>query len=195
MTGRAHSSPLPMFFRIPLPWLQSTTYAFYPDELHSDIRRVFTPRDSPHTKRHFCGFCGTPLSHWSEENPLDADKICLTMGSLSSESLNLLGDIGLLPSISDEEVHENGASKSEQMITRAEGREIKGQPWFEDIIEGSELGKIRRRRGGETDGSTTVEWEVFEFNTEDRVAAEVGAGKRKLEDLVEDNDISMAESR
>ena len=118
------------------------------------------------------------------------------MGSLSSESLSLLGDIGLLPTISNEEDYHDSVSKSEQLTLQTKGREIKGQPWFEDIIEGSELGRIRRRRGGKTDsdGKTRVEWEVVEFNAEDRVPSEGGSGKRKLEELVKGEDISMREN-
>ena len=155
---------------------------------------MFTPRDTPHIKRHFCGFCGTPLSHWSEENPDEAEWISVAIGSLSSDSLGLLDDIGLLPTIDDREDDSEYSMQSKQLKVQTEGREIKGQPWFEDIIEGSELGRIRRRRGGEavTDGLATVEWEVVEFNTKG-VASEGGTGKRKLEDLVEGEDTPMKE--
>ena len=70
----------------------------------------------------------------------------------------------------------------------AEGREITGQPWFEEIIEGSELGRIRRRRGGKSssDGRSRVEWEIVEFEGEageESMESGMGNGKRKIGDV------------
>jgi hypothetical protein len=180
-----HSSPLSAFLRVPLPWLRSTTYAYYPDESHSTIRRVFTPWHAPHTKRHFCGFCGTPLSYWSEADRQEADLISVNLSSLRRDSIDQLATLGILPSgYSSEDEKES----EERAVTKVSETEIRGEPWFEEIIEGSKLGKIRRRRGGKTsaDGMTSVEWEVVEFdgegNTEPHETGTTSTitGKRKL---------------
>ena len=51
--------------RVPLSQIHSTTYAFFPDEPPSTIKRVFTPHHAPYTKQHFCGLCGTHITHVS----------------------------------------------------------------------------------------------------------------------------------
>lgn len=171
--------------RIPLSHLRSTTYAFYPDETHSTIRRVFTPRHAPHTKRHFCGFCGTPLTHWSEEPEGAADWVHVNLGSLKSESVEKLADEGLLETSKDmTDINQEGAIQ-----TRPEGREIQGVPWFEEMIEGSELGRIKRQRGGQSsvDGRSKVEWEVVEFSGE----SAANTGKRKLDEVGRESDTEM----
>lgn len=40
----------------------------------------------------------------------------------------------------------------------------RGVPFFEELIENSRLGRIRRQSGGQTsrDGSSTIQWEVIE---------------------------------
>ena len=78
---------------------------------------------------------------------------------------------------------------------------IRGAPWFEDLVENSKLGTLRRRKGGHTskDGSVSVEWEVAEwessgdggFGVEDLAGDVQGTGKRKLGDVVADSDLSM----
>jgi hypothetical protein len=173
----------------------------YPDETHSSIRRVFTPRHTPYTKRHFCGFCGTPLSFWTEQTKEQADFVCVSLNSLEDESIQKLGNMGILPSIqdSDEEERENQGA-----ITAAQSgnREIRGQPWFEEILEGSELGKLRRRRGGKVsaDGSSSVEWEIVEYdgtpgtNTPDTgrdASGSAAPNKRKHEEVAGVNDMEM----
>ncbi|KAL8735502.1 MAG: hypothetical protein Q9181_002774 [Wetmoreana brouardii] len=178
-----HSRSLSL--RVPLSQLRSTTYAFYPDETHSSIRRVFTPRHAPQTKRHFCGFCGTPLTHWSEERAGDAEWVHVNVGSLKRESIEKLSDQGLLSGSVDAL---NTTKAEEKALDRTEtstGREIQGLPWFEEMIEGSELGRLKRRRGGQSsaDGRSKVDWEVVEFSSE---TGDTGAntGKRKLDQVV-----------
>ena len=78
------------------------------------------------------------------------------------------------------------------------GVELKGQPWFEEMIEGSQLGNLRRRRGGRTstDGKTKVEWEVLELNSNDNenlVDRGIGTGKRKHSDTAQGSDVVMRE--
>ncbi|KAL9044687.1 MAG: hypothetical protein Q9214_002190 [Letrouitia sp. 1 TL-2023] len=169
--------------RVPLSQIQSTTYAFYPDETHSSIRRVFTPNNAPHTKRHFCGFCGTPLSHWSEETEDEAEFVYVNIGSLKSDSVEKLEEEGLLSNVeaTNPEPQRPELHRGE-VTTSSQQREVQGNPWFEEMIEGSELGRINRKRGGRssTDGRSKVEWEVVEFSSEPRDTS-TGTGKRKLD--------------
>ena len=60
-----------------------------------------------------------------------------------------------------------GASTSQRIskVKRKGNREVRGQPWFEEVIEGTKLGKINKSRGGEVsrDGKSRWEWSVVEF--------------------------------
>lgn len=53
-------------------------------------------------KRNFCGFCGTPLTVWSEEQPEDAHFICINLASLERGSLNLLDALDILPTAEED---------------------------------------------------------------------------------------------
>ncbi|KAK3939936.1 hypothetical protein QBC46DRAFT_342078 [Diplogelasinospora grovesii] len=196
------ASPLAAFLRVPLEWYHSTTFAFFPDETSSMIHRVYTPPHEQHAMRHFCGFCGTPLSYWSEEPRSEADFIQLTLGSLSPGDLADLEDLGFLPSSDDEgpetppratsqprqlqhqDTHMSGAGSQEEeeemTVTQSsnKGREIVGGlPWFDTLVEGSKLGNMRTVRGQGTsrDGSMRVEWEVVEWTAADDEAAGGGS--------------------
>lgn len=180
--------------RVPLSCLHSTTYALYPDETHSAIRRVFTPYYAPHTKRHFCGFCGTSLSRWNDESPNEAEWIYVNLNSLRSESLERLQDAGLLAA--SEEANGENSQQNTAIIQQdgRQGREIQGVPWFEEMVEGSELGRIKRRRGGKTsaDGRTKYEWEIVEIGGEEGEATAAGTVKRKLGAMgAGDDDVEM----
>ena len=181
--------------RVPLAQIHSTTYAFFPDETPTTIKRVFTPRHAPHTKRHFCGICGTPISHWSEETPDEAEWIYVNIGSLRKDSMERLEDAGLLPSVEseDDEVVQTSSGGKKQIANLGQGREVQGTPWFEEMIQGSELGRIKRRRGGGTssDGHTKVEWEITEFESSDGDVAAASTGKRKLGSLDQGDDVEM----
>ena len=181
--------------RVPLVQIHSTTYAFFEDEAPSTIRRVFTPPHAPHTKRHFCGLCGTSISHWSEENPEEAEWIYLNIGSLKRDSRERLEEAGLLQGLGsgDKEVEKTATGSSKQVANVGQGREVRGTPWFEEMIQGSELGRIKRRRGGETssDGRTKIEWEISEFESNEGDAAAAGSGKRKLGSLDPGDDVEM----
>ncbi|KAL8934720.1 MAG: hypothetical protein Q9211_005080 [Gyalolechia sp. 1 TL-2023] len=168
--------------RVPLSHIQSTTHAFYPDETHRTIRRIFTPRHAPHTKRHFCGFCGTSLTHWSDESEADAEWVYVNLGSLRRGSVEKLADEGMLNAVDD---------SNERSTTTSEAR-VSGAPWYEELIEGSELARLKRKRGGKSsaDGRSKVEWEVVE------VTSELGdpgtsTGKRKLDQVGKEGDIEM----
>lgn len=182
--------------RVRLAQIQSTTHAFYPEETHSSIRRVFTPHHAPHTKRHFCGFCGTPLSYWSEESPEEADWVLVNLNSLKRESVDRLEDAGFLSDVADlkqgTDQQTNDHSQSRQ-VGKEGGREVSGTPWFEEMIQGSQLGRIKRRRGGgrSSDGKTIVEYEVTEFKSGDGDAVVSGTGKRKHGSLADEDDVEM----
>ena len=168
---------------MPLDWLHSTTYAFFPDETHSVIRRVYTHPSHSHAKRHFCGYCGTPLSYWSEEPRSEADYINLTIGSLLREDLRDLEDMGLIPDASDleDDEHDDTQGEAQAMVAKAASsspaaagprprrstalRESYGVPWFDGLVEGTRLGKMRRSRGVQRsqDGQVSVQWEVIEY--------------------------------
>ncbi len=190
-----------MSLRVPLSRLRSTTYAFYPDETHNAIRRAFTPRNYPHSKHYFCGFCGTQLTYWTEESREEADWVCVSLGSLGRESIEKLEEVGLFANVEEnekEEGNEEGNSKDnyeeKRMTKRKHIRELSGTPWFEEMIEGSELGKLKRRRGWRSslDGKTQVEWEIVEYAAEDEENASVGGGKRKIEVPGDDAEMSIS---
>ncbi|KAG6999595.1 hypothetical protein G7Y79_00033g067830 [Physcia stellaris] len=187
----------PLSIRIPLSHLQSTTYALYPNETHNTIRRVFTPYHAPHTKKHFCGFCGTALSSWSEETPEDAEWIVVNLSSLRNESLERLQDAGLLSApeeASNEAVSDQEAPRNRTAVTRrSSDREVRGVPWFEEMVEGSDLGRIKRRRGGKTstDGRTKYEWEVVEIGGDEAESTATSTAKRKLGVMGAEDDVEM----
>ncbi|KAK4123878.1 hypothetical protein N657DRAFT_690531 [Parathielavia appendiculata] len=218
----ALATPLPSYLRVPLSWCHTLTVPFHADETRAQIRRVYDD-ELRRAKRHFCGFCGTPLSYWSEEPSGEAEFIQLTLGSLHPEDLGDLEELGLLgeggsssassrsgtatPASSSPLAHggegeggkergggQIGMSRDAAMVgTGGEESEartgdvIMGRvgalPWFDTLIEGSRLGRLRRARGRGMNrlGTVRVEWEVVEWS-EDEAAAE-SPRKRKLDDL------------
>ncbi|RLL97119.1 hypothetical protein CFD26_106800 [Aspergillus turcosus] len=201
---KSYGSPLTAWLRVPLGWYQSHTESYFPDETHATIRRVFTPRHAPHTQRSFCGYCGTPLTYWTEMPREEADYMSVTIGSLYGEAQRMLEDLDLLPGSSDEgeedEEEDREAEEKEEkkgvtvspaehtqtsstrstvvvpsparapLLTRSYRRgTTRGIPWFEEMIEGSRLGRLMKRRRGvgiSGDSSTTIEWEVTEWRDE-----------------------------
>ncbi|RDA87963.1 hypothetical protein CP532_3444 [Ophiocordyceps camponoti-leonardi (nom. inval.)] len=181
------ATPLAAYIRVPLSWYHSTTFAFFPDETHSTIRRVYTHPTQQHAKRHFCGFCGTPLSYWSEKPMSEAEYINLTLGSLMGEDLRDLEDMGLIPDHHEDEEEEQEAQRPARP-TGGALRQSLGVPWFEGLVDGTRLGGMRRSQGVEhsRDGSVKVEWEIVEFGGggSDVDMEESGLsspGKRKME--------------
>ncbi|KAK1598747.1 uncharacterized protein LY79DRAFT_665887 [Colletotrichum navitas] len=150
--------------RVPLSWYRSSTHAFFPDEKYSTIRRVFEGSPNHPSKRHFCGFCGTPLSYWTERPQTEADYIHLTLASLRGEDLRDLEDLGLIPEF--EEAEQQPAVPT---TTTVIGREIHGVPWFESLIDGTHLGSMRRSQVADhgNDGKIRVEWEIVEWTDSD----------------------------
>jgi len=185
---RSQASPLSAWLRVPLAWYHSTTYAFFDDETHNSIRRVYTSPHEQSAKRHFCGFCGTPLSYWSESPPSEAEYISLTLGSLSGNDLRDLEELGLLPkeALGDAEggtVEPPSSPTTGALSTTANAHA--DLPWFDEMIQGSNLGKIKRSRGKEQteDGRFRVEWEIVEWTDDGTDHSSLGSGKRKLEDV------------
>ncbi|KAH7162471.1 hypothetical protein B0J13DRAFT_615109 [Dactylonectria estremocensis] len=194
-------TPLAAYIRVPLSWYQSTTHAFFPDETHTLIRRSYTHSSQQHSKRCFCGYCGTPLSYWSEHPPSEAEYINLTLGSLLREDLRDLEDMGLIP----EDENDNGKAEQNSPISgdaadrSAALRQSFGVPWFDGMVEGTKLGRLRRSHGVQQsqDGRVQVEWEVVEYSGDGSQSAEAeGANiepihaKRKLQDR-EDAEVDM----
>lgn len=112
----------------------------------------------------------------------EADRISVTVGSLSADDQAALEDLDLLPTDSDVEVSGSPSrtspvvpvSPSSQQVTTRRPQPsvshrsgtIGGIPWFEEMIEGSRLGQYGRRlqgRGGTADSSVQIEWEVSEW--------------------------------
>ncbi|CAK7223515.1 hypothetical protein SBRCBS47491_005231 [Sporothrix bragantina] len=159
------ASPLPTYLRVPLSWYHSTTMPLFPDETQSMIHRSYEHlnpgaargggvTNSTGTRRHFCGFCGTPLSFWSETPRSEADYIRLALGSLSPEDLDELDEWAGTADDSEEgedeeEEEEDEAEKAVESLKRAKpgdgplGRIMSstGIPWFDSFVEGSRLGR------------------------------------------------------
>lgn len=105
-----------------------------------------------------------------------------------------LEDAGLLSTDAEEESGPASATdRSPNVTTVTTTNEKKGSTWFEGMIEGSELGRLKRRRGGQrsSDGRSYVEWEIREFESEEGDGENAGIGKRKLSSLDKDADTDM----
>ncbi|KAK0124642.1 hypothetical protein ONS95_009589 [Cadophora gregata] len=200
---RFQATPLSAWLRVPLSWYESTTYAFMDDESHASIRRTYTSPSERSSKRHFCGFCGTPLAYWSEETPVEASYISLTLGSLAGKDLRDLEDLGVLPreavedAVGEREVIEESAAgrggrgvlsereRGESGLGSGVGEE--GLPWFETMVKGSKLGNVQRSWGKRRsqNGRFKVEWEIVEWTEEEESAGEgtKSPAKRKLGDV------------
>ena len=125
--------------------------------------------------RHFCGFCGTPLSFWSENPQSEKDYIQLTLGSLFPEDLGDLEELGLLGSSGsasgEASEEEDGQGGSKEVKEAMHGR-MGVVPWLDSLLEGSRLGNMRRmKRGAELamggGKRVKVEWEGVEWDEEE----------------------------
>ncbi|TAQ85899.1 hypothetical protein B7494_g5801 [Chlorociboria aeruginascens] len=185
-TGKSQGTPISAWIRVPLAWYESTTFSYFEDETHNNIRRTYSePQDN--ATRQFCGFCGTPLSYYTEIPQTEAEYIALTLGSLSSSDLRDLEELGLLPTEVVEDA-ENDKEKMENVVAHARSNVLadptnEGMPWFETMVEGSKLGKMRKSWGHRQakDERGYVEWEILEWTEEDD--AEPTTGKRKLDEI------------
>ncbi|KAI1868154.1 uncharacterized protein JN550_006642 [Neoarthrinium moseri] len=201
------ASPLSAFLRVPLTWYHSQTFPFFADETTSAIRRVYSHPAEQHTLRHFCGFCGTPISFFTEQPRSEAEYIRLTLGSLLTEDLHDLEEMGLLPSDDEDDAMDivptaPAASTSTQLI----GRNFTHIPWFDSLLDGSRLGTAHTTRGirESRDGRVRVEWEVTEWtgnDNDDDVDAETEAsessatGKRKRGETDQGHDATKTSAR
>ncbi|EKV09254.1 Glutathione-dependent formaldehyde-activating enzyme/centromere protein V [Penicillium digitatum] len=186
---RFHGTPLSAWLRVPLGWYQSHTRSFFPDESHSSIRRIHSPRHAPQTQRVFCGYCGTPLTFWTEEPLEESNFLSVTIGSLLVDDQRALDDLGLLPRDFDEETPPAGIFTSSEIAPASEtasssaiaplskdfadiSRSLQhgrtgGIPWFEEMVEGSRLGRLMRAQRGmgrSVEQSTSVQWEFSEWH-------------------------------
>lgn len=130
----------------------------------------------------------------------------MTLGSLLSESIDRLEALNILPESAEdedglvqgdgmneegpEETHEDRMGGVEGPATTAIGQppseqlsklpprymQNRGMPYFEEMVENSRLGRIKRQKGGHTsrDGRTTVQWEVVEIGGDDSSPVEAG---------------------
>jgi hypothetical protein len=124
------------------------------------------------------------LSYWTEEPASHADYISLTLGSLASSDLQDLEELGLLPKEALEDAENDKQTiKSVTPHSASNLTESQGLPWFETMVEGSKLGRLRTSRGTRTanDGRTQVEWEIVEWTGEDDGQGPSATGKRKLD--------------
>jgi hypothetical protein len=156
------ATPLAAYIRVPLQWYHSTTYAQFHDETHALIRRVYTHPSQSYSKRHFCGYCGTPLSYWSEQPHTEADFINITLGSLVREDIRDLEDMGLIDDGASSADLDTTATSTEKDLAL---RQSYGVPWFDSMVEGTRLDRMRRTHSIQrsTDGDVTIEWEIVEF--------------------------------
>ncbi|KAJ9636110.1 uncharacterized protein PV06_04234 [Exophiala oligosperma] len=198
---RSQGTPLTAWLRVPLTWYSSSTQAFFPDETHTSIRRIFSPLHSPHTQRVFCGYCGTHLSFWTENPSSEAEFMNITLGSLLGEDIQALQELDLLPGDlepqdvqgqSSTAVQAPSSQEQSQGLTRTErsGRSG-GLSWFEEMLDGSRLGRTHNFRKGvgvSPDGNTRVEWEISEFFDDGSATPQTPTGsKRKLGDVSSDD--------
>ena len=98
---------------------------------------------------------------WSEAPRGEGEYISLALGSLDRGDLHDLGELGLLPQ--EEAEKRLSVPPEEPIATRAAPRVGEGLPWFEAMIEGSALGRVKVRRGLEEKDGRRVEWEVVEW--------------------------------
>ncbi|XXH04931.1 LRR receptor-like serine/threonine-protein kinase RGI2 [Hypoxylon texense] len=170
------ATPLSAFLRVPLSWYHSQIFPFFPDESRASIRRVYSHPAEQNAMRQFCGFCGTPLSYWSEEPRSEADYIQVTLGSLLTEDLHDLEELGLLPEEPAPEIMDIIPTPRSTQGSQLVGRDITSIPWFESMILGSRLGNVHTTRGvrESRDGRVRVEYEITEWTGDDAADGETG---------------------
>lgn len=112
----------------------------------------------------------------------------MTLGSLLTEDLHGLEEMGLIHSDEDDKMDIVAAPRPDtgsQLI----GRNVTGIPWFENLISGSRLGSLQTARGSREsrDGRIRVEWEVTEWTADDDEEASSGKRKRGVTDNSDQN--------
>jgi hypothetical protein len=116
-----------------------------------------------------------------------------------NDDLEHLEELGLLRPEEPTQDVANIAAEPSRASPRAlfrptQGVEHRGARWFEELVEDSLLGRIKRQKGKHTstDGRTREEWEVVEWTVDSEDTSELsmsGTGKRKRgEPLLETDD-------
>ena len=188
------ASPLVAFLKVPLDWYHTRLYPRHADETEHMIRRRYM--HGPDAQRIFCGFCGTPLTHWSPEGQNESDYISVTLGSLDNEDIHDLESMGLVPTLEGDTSPEKAdtrvaASGKDTPATLDDAmelfmREFSEVPWFDALVDGSILGKLTKKNKRKP-GKLALQWEVIEFPGEGSEASERSAhpGKRTFEQFEE----------
>ena len=151
--------------------------------------------------RYFCGFCGTPLGYWTETPRERRDVIDVTLGTLSSGDLKALEEWGLVgENVTDADGAGNVilGGEVEEELEKEDGEGHSGLSWFNEMVEGSRLGKTRKTREKREGPGWRVEWEIMEWiEGDDEPSADTsssgngGAGAKRKIGQVENDDISM----
>lgn len=137
----------------------------------------------------------------------------ITLGSLRERDLLALEDLELLPEAvelahegvrradqTEQSVAENMAPAESTAVTPSRGDDLAhgsssgttgGISWFENMIQGSQLGyhsKRRKGHGTSADGTTTISWEISEYyGGDDEGAQTPTTAKRKAGDIETDD--------
>ncbi|KAJ5226322.1 hypothetical protein N7468_007547 [Penicillium chermesinum] len=156
---RLYGTPLTAWLRVPLDWYESYTTSFFPDETHSSIRRAFAPPHAPETRRIFCGFCGTPLTFWTEEPREEAEFLSISRISTCSRGDSDEDDTpvatdssSLTPSLGSSSIIVPSREEAPALSRNIRSGTLNGIPWFEEMVEGQSSGpsnEIETREGGE----------------------------------------------
>lgn len=135
----------------------------------------------------------------------------MTLGSLLGEDIRALEELDLLPEGEEEEgpeeespdLHQGHAvvpvngQQDHTIATSTRYGRHGGLDWFEEMIHGSRLGrthKTRRGVGVSQDGSSTVQWEISEYEEATPDADSINAGaKRKIGEVGVEDDVTMKE--
>ncbi|KAF2721320.1 hypothetical protein K431DRAFT_284931 [Polychaeton citri CBS 116435] len=165
------------------------------------------------TRKQFCGYCGTHLTAWRDDPELDgtagedSEFMDVTLGSLLGESLRKLEELGVLPS--DDEGDDGEEDENEGLTQNADevmanttelvrrqqpsirssysdGHMLRyrGVPYFEEMVENSRLGRIKRQKGRHVgrNGNTTVQWEIVEIDGDKNTSLEEPAAETPTPD-------------
>ncbi|KAI1094374.1 hypothetical protein F5B19DRAFT_490495 [Rostrohypoxylon terebratum] len=178
------------FLRVPIHWYHSRTFPFFADESYATIRRTYSHPDEQSAIRQFCGFCGTNLTYWTEDPATEASYIHVTLGSLLTEDLHDLDDLGLVPEEPTEFAQDSmdvEPTSEARQPTQSSGRDAAGIPWFENLTLGSRLGNIytARRVEESRDGRIRVEYEITEWAEGDSSTLITGLLMEEDEDSTE----------
>jgi hypothetical protein len=150
------------------------------------------------------------MTFWTESPQEEAGFMSVSLGSLFGDDLRLLEDLDLLPEdttgegfsdqTSSEAATDNASAPTSPAVTSSNPAAttsyrhgtLAGVPWFEEMIEGSRLGRIMRSRRGigvSEDQSTAFEWEISEWHSSSDTGRKPmrvltpGNGKRKADDM------------